>query len=430
MRYFGMLTPILSLRTQLCICCSLLLFSNSVIALSDDEVAAYHYSGSIEFEPARGHIKVHWQISVIDSSTETLKFVLRSSLHNVTATGDGIVAVAVGASELGEDFQEINITLETGSDIQPRSFNLSYSGVLLPEPMENLINQVSKDAIELNVDSFWLPMDSRFNQLLTADLEILIPSGWQAVGEGDITPIVDGFRLVSNRPTLDISFALAKNFTITRLAGFTLYDLRENKLGIKKLSSAIDFCVSELNLRFGQTRPLSDIHFTINDRPSSGYARGKYIALTDIADAVPERLTQFVCHEIAHHWSQGGKFDTEENWLNEAFAEYVGMMMLRERFGIDAFEKRLEGFREQLTGETLAPIWTPETTARPEYLVAYRKAPLALSKLEKKIGKEPFGLFVKAYMNNSTSSTEALLAQLEHISSEASANWFKELMAQ
>ena len=402
--------------------------TTSIVMASTD--AAYHYSGEINFEPEHGNIDVQWTISVHDPKATHLTYVLRSSLGKVQATGDAIDSVAVGASESGDDFQQIAITLKPSTKNELRSFDLSYSGVLLPTPMGNRINQISKDSIELNVDSFWLPMDSRFNQLLTVDLQIGISSDWQAVGAGDIATTENGYQLTNTKPSIDIAFALAKNFVVTKLSGFTLYDVRQNKFGIDKLSSAADFCVTELNQRYGQSGSLSDISFTINDRPESGYARGNYIALTDISEAQPENLTQFVCHEIAHNWSGYGKFDTEENWLNEGFAEYVGLMMLRKRFGDDAFKARLEQFRAQIEGKSLGPIWTPELTARPDYLVSYRKAPLVLQELEKRIGSEPFDRFVTAYMTSRTSTTESLLENLTQHTDKSNVEWFVNLLAQ
>ena len=246
----------------------LAIITTSVVTASTD--AAYHYSGEISFEPERGNIDMQWTISVHDSKATHLTYVLRSSLSEIQATGKAIESAALGISELGEDFQQIEITLKPSTESELRSFDLSYSGVLLPTPMENRINQISKDSIELNVDSFWLPMDSRFNQLLTVDLQISIPSDWQAVGAGDIATTENGYRLTNTNPSIDIAFALAKNFAVTKLSGFTLYDLRQNKLGINKLSSAADFCVTELNQQYGKASPLSDISFTINDRPESG----------------------------------------------------------------------------------------------------------------------------------------------------------------
>jgi len=403
---------------------------NFAYAHSENIASSYHYSGEIQFLPEQGFLKLHWQIAVKNPEEESISFLLRSTLNEVNVSGGHVSSFSLGDSQLGDEFQQIDITLTPAKTNTPRIINLDYQGILLPEPMSNKINQISTSAIELNVDSFWLPMDSRFNQLLTTDLHITVGKGWLPVGAGNITSTKTGYRLVNNKPAIDISFALSKSYLISKMAGYTLFDLRENQSGMTKLKSSIDFCINQLNTRYGENDPLTNIDFTINDRPSSGYARGNYIALTDITDTPPDRLTQFVCHEIAHHWSGNGKFDTEENWLNEAFAEYVGMMMLREKFGQDAFKQRIAQFQKQIGGKKLAPIWTAEINARPEYLVSYRKAPLSLWALEQKIGKAAFEKFIELYMTSKTTSTEQLLKQLLQVTNKKTQNWFIQQLAQ
>lgn len=420
----------LKLALRLILTLSLIFSITNVFAENTPEVT-FHYGGDINITPEEGYIDAQWQISVFPNTVEDLTFVIRSTLKNVTVTGAMVKGFSVSESKLGTDFQQINIQLDNRAGTKPRMFNLSYSGVLLPTPMKNGINQISKDIVELNVDSFWLPMDSQFNKLMTTDININIGSGWQAVAAGDITKTNEQqFRLVNNTPSLDIAFAMATNYRVSHHNGFHLYDTRPSDAGITRLVEAVEFCVSGLNQKFGQQEPLNDIYFTINQRKESGYARGNYIALTEIANAKETRLTQFVCHEIAHYWSRGGKFDTVENWLNEAFAEYVGMMMLRERFGDEAFSKRIAGFEKQIEGKSLGPIWLPSKTERPAYLVSYRKGPLALYQLEQKIGQKPFANWLEIYMTNRLTSTPALLEALRKVTDDNTVAWFTTILAE
>jgi len=106
------------------------------------------------------------------------------------------------------------------------------------------------------------------------------------------------------------------------------------------------------------------------------------------------------------------------------------MMMLREKFGQDAFKQRIAQFQKQIGGKKLAPIWTEEINARPEYLVSYRKAPLSLWALEQKIGKAAFEKFIELYMTSKTTSTEQLLKQLLQVTNKKTQNWFIQQLAQ
>jgi hypothetical protein len=105
------------------------------------------------------------------------------------------------------------------------------------------------------------------------------------------------------------------------------------------------------------------------------------------------------------------------------------MMILREKFGEKAFQQRVSEFHQQISDKKLAPIWTAETTQRPEYLVSYRKGPLALLALEQKIGKTLFERFITLYMTSNTASTEQLLQQLLQVSNKETVHWFVEQLA-
>jgi hypothetical protein len=242
-------------------------------AYSPNTEANYHYLGKLSFIPEQGFIKVNWNITVNNDEEHSLTFVLRSTLDNVTITGEHVSSFSIKESELGTDFQRIDIQLIPEQNGQNRNIYLSYQGALLSEPMSNQINQISSNAIELNVDSFWLPMDTRFNQLLTTEIEISTERDWQMVGSGQISKIKQGYKFINNTPSLDISFALSKYYSVSKMSGYTLYDLRKDKQGTTKLTSSINFCLTQLNKKYGENNPLNNIQFTINDRPSSGYAR-------------------------------------------------------------------------------------------------------------------------------------------------------------
>src|SRR5690606_29611806 len=55
-------------------------------------------------------------------------------------------------------------------------------------------------------------------------------------------------------------------------------------------------------------------------------------------------------HETAHQW-WGNKVTSpgyEDDWLQEALANYMALLMLEQRSGTDAVQDLLDGFRERL----------------------------------------------------------------------------------
>ncbi|MBI1237013.1 MAG: hypothetical protein GC188_10065 [Alphaproteobacteria bacterium] len=385
------------------------------------DAPVYHYQGALKVDPDTGHIAADWQIDLLAGQSGALTFVLAPSLGNIAVSGD------VTGFETGEQgpFQSLTIQLEDDA----RQIGIRYDGVLLPEPMDNDINAISPERVELTIDSFWLPVDAGFRGFFTADLTVDVGAAWRAVANGEVTQLPTGARIINSGPSLDIAFTLAPDFRVSGQEGYTLFDLRDHDEGRDRLIVAADFCLDYLNARFGARDPLPQISFVIHRRSESAYNRRAYITLTDISDTPDDRLTQFVCHELAHHWSAGADFMTVENWLNESFAEYTGVMALRERHGEAAFLDRMNGFRDQVAGQDLPPVWVPGATERRPYLVNYRAEPIALWHLETCLGRPAFEAFLVRYMVDGIDTTPDLLAMLEEVAGTEARDWFEGRLA-
>lgn len=411
------------------ICVSTAVFS----ATGAKGVPDYHYSGSLEIDPRSGFIRADWEIRVFDENETSITFFLRDTLEDLEVSGPGVGAVTLEKQSGFGDFWAIAASLAQATAEapgEPRSIRVSYAGVLLPEPMENRINAIEPGRIELNVDSFWFPIDSRFSKRLTADLAVRVGQGWQGVTTGDALPIEDGIRIFNTDPRLDIAFSLSTSFHITREKGFTVYDQRASPKGTPQLVETADQCRSFLNMHFGADDPLPVGRLLITERASSGYSRENYIALTDVAETERGPLTRFVCHEFSHYWSQGAKFDTVDNWLNEAFAEYIGLMAVREILGRAEYDAMLAAFAAQIAGLDLPRIWKAGDTERGQELVQYRKGPLTLARLESNIGQAAFLEFVQRYFNSPDKTTPGLLRVLEQVAGTAQASVFESMLAE
>lgn len=386
----------------------------------------YHYQGEMEAQTETGFIDLEWDIRILDPEQQMVTFLLSSALGNVEVSGDG---ATVQIAPQGP-FNAIVIQLDEARGGAPRHIELTYDGVLFPEPMDTDINDISPDRVELSVDGFWLPIDASFQGFFTADLAIDVGAAWSGIANGDVVERPTGVRVINTEPSLDIAFTLAPSFRTTHHDGFSLHDLRDNNDGSDVLISAAAYCVDYLNGLYGGMDRLPHINFTINRRSGSAYNRRSYISLTDISDTEAETMTQFLCHELSHHWSFGANFNTVENWLNESFAEYIGNMAVREHFGEAVFLDRMNLFASQIEGQALPAIWVPGATDRGPYLVNYRAGPVALWELETYLGRPAFNRFITRYMVDGIDTTPDLLAMLEEISGREARDWFEDRLAQ
>jgi hypothetical protein len=380
----------------------------------------YHYEGEMTADVETGFVDLDWRISVLDPEAESVTFLLAPSLGNIAVGGD------IAGFETGEQgpFQAIVIALEPSGGAV-RTIKLGYDGVLFPEPPNNEINAVAPDRVELSVDGFWLPIDATFQGYLTADLTVDVGAPWLGVANGTVEQLPTGARIRNDDASLDIAFTMAPDFRVTEADGFTLYDLRDTDTGTDQLIEAASFCFNYLDPLYGENSPLPEAHFVIHRRSESAYNRRSYITLTDISDTEDQPLTQFLCHELAHHWSMGANFNSVENWLNESFADQAGNMGVRERFGEDAFIARMNRYRARIEGQELPPIWVPGATERPPYMVSYLAGPVALWELEVRIGRPRFAEFMRRYMTDPVNTTPDLLDMLEEVAGREDRVWFE-----
>ncbi len=88
----------------------------------------------------------------------------------------------------------------------------------------------------------------------------------------------------------------------------------------------------------------------------------------------------------------------------------------------------MDGWRRRAAGQP--SIWTPDDPQRRPFEVNYKKAPLALARLETEIGPEAFDRLVVRYMTDPIDDTPALLAALEEEAGADARSWFERVLAE
>jgi aminopeptidase N len=116
-----------------------------------------------------------------------------------------------------------------------------------------------------------------------------------------------------------------------------------------------------------------------------------------------------------------------DHWLTEGFAEYVAARFVRDRFGEAAFDSLMGAW--DLQSRTMGPVWTPDMQGSGPDLLLYRKAPVVLSRLEARIGREAFDDFLLRYMTGDGRTTRELLTELEAAAGAAAVEAFVDDLA-
>lgn len=159
----------------------------------------------------------------------------------------------------------------------------------------------------------------------------------------------------------------------------------------------------------------SNISIVIAPREDGGgYCRSNLIVLTpndNLDDDI--RYFKYIAHELAHLWWCKATFNSWEDWLNESFAEYSALLVLRDIFGEDEFNQRIEKYKAKAEG--LPPIMGIDRGEEKAYEVLYIKGPLLLYELERTTGREKFIELLNIIHLGNIDTTEKFLAKLGNL---------------
>jgi hypothetical protein len=383
------------------------------------------YDGRVAIDPVSRGLSAHWSIRFIadSSTTDSAELFLNAALTVSRVSGQNVVSYDVRPRD---ERQVVKVRfkpqLAPGSTGQ---IDLEYGGVPLFD--SDSINGVAPAWVELGLDSHWFPVFADYAKRISAHVRIGLPSGWNAVASGNVTHDGNVLVLETGIPQVDIAFAASPVFRHVDAANSSVYWVRADTSTVTRVLEVAESCRRYLNDRYGSSDSLPSVRLVLAPRTGPAYARRNYIVLTDAASAPPPVLSGYICHEFAHFWSIAANSSGPENWLNEGMAEYVSSRYVRATFGQAAYDSVVARWRSMSTGQP--PIWTPQSTRRPSAMVAYRKAPFLLSRLEERIGRDKMDQFLRRYMVERIRTTPQLLAALQDVAGPESASWFREELA-
>jgi hypothetical protein len=382
------------------------------------------YDGSVAIDPASQRLTARWSIRFVadSSTTDSVEFLLNPGLIVSRVTGRNVASYVARPRD---DRQAVTVRLRPRLAVGDiGQINLEYAGV--PVFGSDSINGIAPAWVELGLDSHWVPVFADYGKRIAARVRIGLPSGWKAVASGNVT-VGKFLVLETGIPQVDIAFAASSVFRRADAANSSVYWVRTDSSTVTRVLEVSESCRRYLNERYGSSDSLPAVRLVLAPRTGPAYARRNYIVLTDAASAPAPALSGYICHEFAHFWSIAANSSGPENWLNEGMAEYVSSRYVRATFGQAAYDSTVARWRRMSAGQP--PVWTPQSTRRPSAMVAYRKAPFLLSRLEERIGTDAMDRFLRRYMVERIRTTPQLLAALQDVAGADAASWFREELA-
>ena len=338
------------------------------------------YDISASVDTGRGIITASVKVTLAASNLQAVNEFQLGTTYEVSS-----VSASPGArAELSHPDESHAQTVIVRCQTPPRQdveVRLQYRGPLAPTGTPPL-NLIQPNLVELNLDSFWLPI-ARGLPPFTVRADIAgIPPDLGVVANGVVRR--SGDHVLISRETGDIDLALVaiRGLHHSVSDGFELYaaDLATEtaRVYLRHGPSIVKFLESWFGPMPG--RPARVV--VVNRERKSGYSRPGYIVVTESSHGSEAASAKFMAHEFAHAWWHSGNPRTENRWLSESVAEYISLRYIESALG-PANRDELLAPKREIAAKAGPMLGAGERTDAE----LYSKGPLLLFDLENRIGR-------------------------------------------
>jgi len=247
------------------------------------------------------------------------------------------------------DFKEYEVNFIV-LDKPIKNIEVKYSGIL--ESYENIFpylkDRIDEEYTLLRTDTYFYPIfaEPTFRDIVNTisksnfDAEIIvsgIPSGYSVAFGGEIR----GNNLrISNTWRLDIAIA---KFSLVSHKNFRIFVLKRNekyaRKTLKLIWGAFKFCCK----MFGE----KSVRYTVIEIPD-GYGGQAGIGYSLVESKwFKSSIPYGIYHELAHFWNPKAEGEVQRTrFFDEAFANYITALIVKELYGEEEFKNVLEKFRK------------------------------------------------------------------------------------
>ena len=416
-------------------------------AYSSDENLT-HFDIKVKLNPESQYLDISalLHLNTDEPLPDTLNFSLHKQFKIRQISGNGVhdYKFDIGAPPVSvfmRDARPLKIILNKNADRhKPLDILFKYDGTIT-EWTENSANVVTKDWVELGMYLPWFPSGFILGYF-TYEIEAECDPVYQLRSYGNYAMENGKWYFKRTIPDFDINLVASKNLKTMKKesGGYRIFFHYESLLdkNADSLSNDLALILDYYSTWFGRDKKGDDFTVIQSAREKGGaYARKGLIAASNLTDErfinEHEKIISGLGHEAAHFWWNMAPAFSWEDWLNESFAEYSILLVIKQMFGIDAYNKWITKKSELI--ENVPPIWGFDRnnfrdSEGPDIIQTnlYDKGPVLLHQLSNRIGEEEFLLLCKEMVRTRVSNTESFLMSLEKNHGSKIKNWFEDLL--
>lgn len=386
------------------------------------------YDSKITFKPDEAGISADVTLiiptSLLQNQQLTLLLSKQQSISHISGTQ--LKSYAIETSTRVPPWNLITLNFE---DTQQPSYsvNLKYAGSI--DETAGHGNYINKQGAHLSIDSAWHPFVADFATKMTGKVQLTVPTDWELFSPGHQQRLTADSRLVINdMPAIDVVLFAQRAPQIKTVNNVEVIYQGITSTKAQRLADDGSQCLTALNANMSSDNKLARAHLIVLERNGPSFARGHYISMSKASLSTRQADYQYVCHELAHHWTPFANAMSHDYWMMESFAEYISAQQLKRRFGEQAYQQVAERWQQLAKG--VGFVWRANTPERASHRVNYGLGPLRLTQLANRIGNKKFDQLLAWYTANDVTETEQLLDKVGEITSATTQAWFTKQLGQ
>ena len=405
-----------------------------------------HYLIYTDLDPAAQALRATATISLAPpfSGITSAEFLLHRQLGITALVGPEVAGYQIDTLTPSSipwipNAARITVSFERPLDEDQRTeFSVEYGGVLDTWSQWSA-NVIGEDWTELGLYFPWFPYFGEEYGPFTYEVVAEVPDRFVVQGLGEAERIDGSWRLHATEPVRDIVLVSAEGIRTRQVEanGFQVQlhyaELEEPEA--ERLGEEVVRVLQTYAEWFG---PPEAQQFTLVEsrrEVGGGYAREGLVVLSRLnalmsTEAYPD-LLRYLAHEVAHLWWHAAPTNTWEDWLNESFAEYSALLLLKTRFGEAEFRGRIDA--KQIAAQGVPAIWgfdrsdtSTEEKSRQVTNILYSAGPVTLNELAERISHQSFIEWCRRVAEQNVASTSQALEMLRESEGFEAADWLEE----
>ena len=399
-----------------------------------DNLKYSHYDIQLKIDPNEQFIKVTGSLKLLigKDSLDQLSFYLHKQfvISTFSINGKSTYHLDTSSTNIRWLPDAMKIVYETRKKFYKGdilNILFSYEGKITQWPAWSA-NVIGPDWVEIGSYFPWYPS---INAPFTYKLSVDIKPAYHVFAIGKVREKDNKRIFETNFPVDDFIICASQDLKVrnTKLLNhsFQIVNCTLSETTVDTIQTYIQHYYQLYTKWFGEIE-VQDMCLVISKRDKGGgYSRKGGLFLGGVTDSsyLDNRTDyiRYIGHEIAHFWWHGAGSNWED-WLNESFAEYSAMMLIRELVSKEEFNSRLSKKRSEIINTP--PVWGLGRNSSAAQLVLYCKGAVLLNELEEKIGNDRFLKLCQARINKNINNSQDFLNLLNDREGKEIKEWFEQ----